>query len=279
MLKEEKKKTIRLRSRKCRIKHIITESASSQIKNNQLRSRSPIYDDAQRILEFVLKVCRLSGIRGHGIFSCMNDNSDMAGVMSAVPGAYERFPWIDGCIEANAILFDNIVSALRPTFPKIGIHVIDGFEHSYERRPYMLAGRDYSRHCMVFQVEDKEDRLECLRRFISTCVVSRYTNLPFRLNENRVLLRTLYDHSDFFDQCLFIESWLEDIELFLCNINSVIRRYYSEIPGYYPETHGYPALWPGKNISRYIMPFHLQDEALSVHAFFDRQKGGPWHHE
>jgi hypothetical protein len=118
-------KNCRRRSRKHRIQHIPKESVVSQIKNKQPRSR--LHGDAQKILEFVLKACELSGFRGRGIFSCMNDNAEMSYVMSDIPGAFERFPWIDGCIEHNAIFFDNILAALRPTFPNVGIHVEDNF--------------------------------------------------------------------------------------------------------------------------------------------------------
>jgi hypothetical protein len=250
--------------------------------NISIHSRCrPPFVEVQKILEFILNVCRLSGVRGRGIFNCMDDNGGLPCVMSAVPHVYERFPWIDGCIEHNAVFFENILAALRPTFPNVGLSEMD-IEHSIDRQP-KWTGRDFRRYCMVFQIYDKEDLFECLKRFISACTVPYGVDLLSRLHENRMFLRMLHDHSKFFDQCLWVESWLEDFELLFCNINNVTRPYYQEIPGYYPlgyypETSGYPAPWPGKNISCYLMPFLLQEEALSVSDFFRRQTGGPWHH-
>lgn len=201
-------------------------------------------------LDRVLRVCHESGYRKGGIFKAMDENRNLYRVLRQYPRLFDKFPWIDGCMEGHDLFLENLLAALLPTFPDAGKYVCRS-----ALWPQKWPGKDYSRNLTRFSVKDAQDKEACVDRVLTVCGDQR-EGLARRLEQNRRLLMTLFDADGFFKHGPFcVESWIELLEVFFMDLLRAIGRV-AEDPS--PP-------WPGHNYTEFLMVFDNQPDAAIFH--------------
>lgn len=231
------------------------------------------YDDATvaKILMRILKVCNGSGHRKRGIFKAMDENRNLYSTLRLQSGFFDKYPWIDGCVEGHDLFFENLLAALRPTFPGVGKHAGDP-----SLWPQRWPGRDYSRHVERFQVKYPEDKGACLNRVLAACAEPR-EGLARRLDQNRRLLLALYTVRETFDQCPYVEGWIELLEIFVMDL---LRALGDSLPDNSREQIVSIRPWPGRNYTAFLMVFEDRQETVaSQQKHEDRLTEKLWLHE
>jgi hypothetical protein len=182
----------------------------------------------ETILQALLQVCQCSGTRGEGISKVMDENKNLWSAVNSQPaGGYpppiKAFPWFADCAENNALFFDNLLAAMRPTFPDVGKDP-SGLAELRFQAPW--PGRDYSARLMRFEVRDPADQRACLIRVLDVC-----KTLLARIDENRRMMELLVAYPNITHPGP--QSWLEEFDIFFTDIGFELQ--WIECPGDVPR--------------------------------------------
>jgi len=240
--------------------------------------------DYETILNNLLMVCSHSGRYGRGIYHIMIENRNFMRELLKSPGTRSRFIWFEDIICDHELFLQSLLSALRPTFPAVGVNEIFGLPLR-SRWP----GRNYGPEEIMWteewaslreilgyrpvqdQLTDPLNMESCYARAMKVCM-----EVPFRLNENRRLLETLLIYPDALEG--YTQSWLEKADFFFMNVWQA-----AECDAFYQEKYPnrqQPKIrdWPGDE-SEHIQYWQESKPRQSVevqeHIQVDKQEETP----
>jgi len=192
-------------------------------------------EEARDALSRVLHVCRESGIRKMGIPKRISENRELVRCLYEQHMALgQSFILFIKEAESSRRFFDAIVDALKETFPDV-----DKFHWDI--------------------VDDKsgsslpEDRLviKCLDGLIAVCGTSG-EKLAKLQTENRDIAYLLKNNPAFSERLGFIESWLEDHELFFEDMRHALQGIFKKLSG----DAALPSYgWVGNELTEYQIQF------------------------
>lgn len=220
---------------------------------------------AQLYLERVLQVCRqLSDYRhyqgSYNIFYLSAENARIMACLQRFPKTVATvFPWTIDAIERNDLFFENLLSALCPTYPDVGFYPLDhpDFENHhidlyFARRSVLWTGRDYSHELIRFENSDSNNKEACLNRVLKVC---RY-QLFERLKSNRQFMASLMHkrYAAVFNRLAWCRGHLTSLDIFFMNLYRALQRLI--------ENPGKPDLpdWPGRDHSFLLFAFESQQD-------------------
>jgi len=166
----------------------------------------------ERALRDLLDVCLYSGTRDKGIAKVMDENRNFMLALLEKPeerrNAYP-YSWIAEIVEENALFFDNLLAALRITFPDAGRRA----HCDWPIKPW--PGQDYGGRLIHFDVNAPTDQRACLFRVLQVC-----KQLFALMMNNRCLMVFLMNHPDVMNQ--WVKSWLEEIDCFFVDVQHAL---------------------------------------------------------
>jgi len=175
-------------------------------------------DTIERALRDLLYVCRYSGIWNRGIYHVVEENRNIMQALLSRPDTMRRFPWFEFVIARNDLFFENLLSALRPTFPDVGANDVFPDVPPCRLQPWpgpahhnldiMWSGVDAD-HVLM---QNPEDIANCYTRVLYVC-----EDVTHKLSYNRDFIETLQAHPDILEA--YVLSWLSKIDLFLLDVH------------------------------------------------------------
>jgi hypothetical protein len=205
-------------------------------------------NDTDTVLERVVLVCARSGYCGEGIFKAMYENCELMRCLLEHPSLMDAFPWFAGCTEEHQIFYENLLSALRPTFPDVG--TLPGLP----TRTYSWPGRSLEKYLTRF-ADDGEayTHLACMQRLLQVCGPEHGVALRRRLDENRRFMEILISNEEKLSSICWIGSWITLNDIFFENL----RRALGELAPVAPD---YPRPWPGRTYYRELLSFDASEK-------------------
>lgn len=174
----------------------------------------------KRDLDNLVYVCRYSGIWNRGIYHVMEENRNLMQALLSRPDTMGRFPWFEFVISQNDLFFENLLSALRPTFPDVGANDVFPDVPPCRLRPWpgqahnsvdILWGAMAADHGLMRLMKNPEDIHDCYKRVMFVC-----EDLTHKVNNNREILEILQIHSGMLES--YVMSWLSKIDIFLLDV-------------------------------------------------------------
>ena len=191
--------------------------------------------EARDALSCVLHVCRESGIRKMGIPKRISENRELVRCLYEQHMALgQSFILFIKEAESSRIFFDAIVDALKETFPDVGQFPWDVHNKSNTPLP-----------------EGTELVIKCLDGLIAICGTSG-EKLAKIQTENREIVYLLKNNPAFSERLGFIESWLEDHELFFEDMRHALQGIFKKLSG----DAALPSYgWVGDELTAYLIQF------------------------
>ena len=194
-------------------------------------------EEARDALSRVLRVCRESGYRNLGIPKRIFENRELVRCLYEQHMALgQAFTTFIGVAESSRRFFDSIVDALKETFPDVG-QFPEGGNKSGAPLP-----------------EETRLVMKCLDGLIAVCGTSgdKLTKLQ---TENREIACLLKSNPAFSERLGFIESWLEDHELFFEDMRHALKDIFKKVSGDAAlPTYG----WVGNDLTEYRIQFNSE---------------------
>lgn len=192
-------------------------------------------EEARDTLSRVLRVCRESGYRKLGIPKRIYENRELVRCLYEQHMALgQSFIIFITLAESSRKFFDNIVDALKETFPEVG-----QFPWDVDNKPNAPLP------------EETEPVMKCLDRLIEICGTSG-EKLAKLQTENRDIAYLLKNNPAFSERLGFIESWLEDHELFFEDMRHALQGIFKKLSG----DAALPSYgWVGNELTAYLIQF------------------------
>lgn len=192
-------------------------------------------EEARDALNRVLHVCRESGIRKMGIPKRISENRELVRCLYEQHMALgQSFILFIKEAESSRRFFDAIVDALKETFPEVG-----QFPWDVDNKPNAPLP------------EETEPVMKCLDRLIEICGTSG-EKLAKLQTENREIVYLLKNNATFSERLGFIESWLEDHELFFTDLRHALEGVFKKFSG---DTALPSYGWMGDDLTEYQIQF------------------------
>lgn len=193
-------------------------------------------EEARDTLSRVLHVCRESGIRKMGIPKRISENRELVRCLYEQHMALgQSFILFIKEAESSRKFFDAIVDALKETFPdvnKFHWEIVD--DKSGSSLP-----------------EENRLVIKCLDGLIAVCGTSG-EKLAKLQTENREIVYLLKNNPAFSERFGFIESWLEDHELFFEDMRHALQGIFKKLSG----DAALPSYgWVGNELTAYLIQF------------------------
>jgi hypothetical protein len=201
--------------------------------------------NAQSVLERVLLVCDNSGFRHEGIFKSIAENRNIMGCLLERSDILDKYPWFGGCTMELEIFYQNLLAAMRPTFPDVGKDPVYNYQSSW-------PGRDYSRYLLIFDDEEAETEKSCLERILAVCGQEGEYLLE-RLDSNRKFMETLLTDLAIKQEIGWLEIWIAQNDLFLDDLRRALRQILTPMSKSARQ-------WPGRDYSHVSLLFESRDE-------------------
>lgn len=200
-------------------------------------------EEARGALSRVLRVCRESGYRKLGIPKRIFENKELVRCLYEQHIALgQAFTTFIGVAESSRKFFDSIVDALKETFPDVGL-----FPERGNKSGAPLP-------------EETRLIMKCLDGLIAVCGTSG-EKLAKLQTENREIVYLLKTNPAFSERLGFIESWLEDHELFFEDLRHALKDIFKKVSGDAAlPTYG----WVGNALTEFQLQFNT--DKMSVQA-------------
>ena len=189
-------------------------------------------EEARDALSRVLRVCRESGYRKLGIPKRIYENRELVRCLYEQHMALgQSFIIFINMAESSRMFFNAIVDALKETFPDVG------------KFPWEIVD-DKSGSSLP---EETSLVIKCLDGLIAGCGTSG-ENLAKLQTENRGIAYLLKNNATFSEKLGFIESWLEDHELFFNDLRNALEGVFEKMsPSGELSLPAYT--WPGDDLT------------------------------
>ena len=189
-------------------------------------------EEARDALSRVLRVCRESGYRKLGIPKRVYENRELVRCLYEQHMALgQSFIIFINMAESSRMFFNAIVDALKETFPDVG------------KFPWEIVD-DKSGSSLP---EETSLVIKCLDGLIAVCGTSG-ENLAKLQTENRGIAYLLKNNATFSEKLGFIESWLEDHELFFNDLRNALEGVFEKMsPSGELSLPAYT--WPGDDLT------------------------------
>lgn len=193
-------------------------------------------EEARDALSRVLRVCRESGYRKLGIPKRIYENRELVRCLYEQHMALgQSFIIFINMAESSRMFFNAIVDALKETFPdvdKFHWEIVD--DKSGSSLP-----------------EETSLVIKCLDGLIAVCGTSG-EKLAKLQTENREIVYLLKNNPAFSERLGFIESWLEDHELFFEDMRHALQGIFKKLSG----DAALPSYgWVGNELIAYLIQF------------------------
>lgn len=208
-------------------------------------------------LERVLQVCRqLSDYSHQGYYNIFYLSAENANIMNCLQEHPKTvatiFPWTIETIERTDLFFENLLSALCPTYSDVGLYPSDHpkFENHhidlyFARRSDWWTGRDYSHELIKFENSDPKNKEACLNRVVKVCRHQLFE----RLKSNRLFMAALMNkkYAAVFEMIAWYRGHLRSNDIFFMNL-------YRALDGIINNKPDFPD-WPGQDYAFLLFTF------------------------
>ncbi|WP_337432319.1 hypothetical protein [Bilophila sp.] len=204
-------------------------------------------EEARDALSRALRVCRESGIRKLGIPKRIYENRELVRCLYEQHMALgQAFTTFIGVAESSRRFFDAIVDALKETFPDVG-----QFPERGNKSGAPLP-------------EETKFIMKCLDGLIAVCGTSG-EKLAKLQTENREIVYLLKNNPAFSERLGFIESWLEDHELFFEDLRHALKDIFKKVSGDAAlPTYG----WMGNDLTEFQLQFNTDKMPVQAEGGF-----------
>lgn len=187
-------------------------------------------DSSDTLLRRVLFVCQHSGIRGLGIFKRIYENE------SLIRCIYEA--------ESRLSCFDNVHVF---NFMKQSASLIGVFLHAVESILKLNATNTNDPYVFLCKIVYEEIHV-VIRKIFYLCGMNGCTLINIQ-NMNRIMLKMVYNNVLLHTQYRFIESLIEDHELFFEDLLNALKDSFEENGKRCTNACG----WAGHDLTRYLL--------------------------